>query len=150
MIHNMRFVYPFQQIVDLKTNEKKQAESELSQAIGVLTEAERELAALVLSRHQMQQQLADGVASGVPMSDLLVRQQYVEFLEERIRAARQKITSAERTVEVQRHALTERTVDEKVWLKAREKAKELFQSTFLKHAQNELDEIATVRSRTAR
>ncbi|MMZ70906.1 hypothetical protein D1872_340920 [compost metagenome] len=41
--------------------------------------------------------------------------------------------------------LTDKMLDEQVWLKAREKAKVRFQQELLLQEQNELDEMATVR-----
>jgi flagellar FliJ protein len=149
MIRLMKFRYSFQKVLDIKTNEKKQAESILSQAIEMMTSAEQELSELMLAKYRMQQQLVDEAASKRPMANLIAGQQYVDHLEERIQSVKRKLLAAEQRVNEVRQQLTDRTVDEKVWLKAREKAHASHRTEAERRAQYEMDEIATLRSRFA-
>jgi flagellar FliJ protein len=146
----MKFVYSFQKVVDLKTNEKKQAESVLSQALGDMASAEQELSELMLLKYRVQQQLVDEAVQKRSMHELIAVQRYVDYVTDCIQAAKRKLVLAEQTVTQCRDQVTDRAVDEKVWLKAREKAYLTHHSSVLKHAQAEQDEMATLRSRLAR
>lgn len=141
----MRFAYPFQKIVDLKMTEKKQAESVLSQAIGYLASKEQQLMQALAEKLQVQEQLAAGAGTSLQASELSLKQQYVDYLEARIRAAQIEIRSAEHQVETRRLELNEKTVDQKVWLKAREKAFLTHRLEAGKKSQNELDDIVSAR-----
>ncbi len=142
----MRFVYPFQQIVDLKTNEKKQAESELSEAINNLNVVELEMNELKKNQWHQKQGLHELASEGVSIAHLLQKQQYIDFLEDRIQQSQKRMSLAEQAVEDSRKTLTDRMVDEKVWLQTKEKAKVAFQTSMLQIEQNQLDEMATMRT----
>jgi flagellar FliJ protein len=142
----MRFVYPFQQIVDLKTNEKKQAESELSEAINNLNVVELEMNELKKTQWHQKQDLHELASEGVSVAHLLQKQQYIDFLEDRIQQSLKRMSLAEQAVEDTRKMLTDRMVDEKVWLQTKEKAKVAFQTSMLQIEQNQLDEMATMRT----
>lgn len=146
----MKFVYSFQKVLDVKTNEKKQAESSLSQAIGIMAELEKELSGLVRTKQQTQLRLSEQSTEKRTMADMLSVQQYVEFLEGQIQLMKRKLLESERSVNELRERLTERTMDEKVWLNAREKAHGMYMTEVQRRMQNELDEMATMRSRVAR
>lgn len=141
----MRFTYPFQKIVDLKLNEKKLAESVLSQAVGVLASKEQQLSSVQAEKLRVQEQLAVGAGTSLSVSELTMKQQYVNFLEERIRTTQTEVRSAEHQVETRRVELSEKTIDQKVWMKAREKAFLSHQHEVGKRTQNELDDIVSAR-----
>lgn len=141
----MRFTYPFQKIVDLKLNEKKLAESVLSQAVGVLASKEQQLSSVQAEKLRVQEQLAVGAGTSLSVSELTMKQQYVNFLEERIRTTQAEVRSAEHQVETRRVELSEKTIDQKVWMKAREKAFLSHQHEVGKRTQNELDDIVSAR-----
>jgi len=145
----MKFMYAFQRVLDVKTNEKKQAETVLAEAISALSETERELSELMLAKYRTQQQLVEAASSKRPMADMIAGQQYVDFLEERIQATKRKLLAAEQIVNDLRRQLTDKAVDEKVWLKAKEKAHTAHLTEVERRAQYELDEMANARSRFA-
>lgn len=145
----MKFIYSFQKVLDVKTIEKKQAESMLAEAVGAAAAAERELSEWMVAKHRMQQQLSEDTQRGRPMAGLIEGQQYVEFIDARIQAAKRSLHQAEKRASELRDALVDRTVDEKVWLKAKDKAFDAFRAKVERTAQHELDEIATMRSRYA-
>ncbi|HZG77469.1 MAG TPA: flagellar export protein FliJ [Paenibacillus sp.] len=146
----MKFVYAFQKVLDVKTNEKKQAESQLSQAVGAMTLAERELSDLMLAKYRQQEKLSDDATKGRPMAEMIAGQQYVDHLEERIRAAKRKLVAAEKHVNDLRERLADRSVDEKVWLNAKDRALAVHRAEAERRSQYEMDEMATLRSRFAR
>jgi len=145
----MKFHYSFQKVLDVKTNEKKQAESMLAEAIGMLAEAERALAELEAERERTLARLHEEALRGQTMAGLIAGQEYAAHLDDAIARAARRLKEAEKYAEEVRAVLLERSVEEKVWQKAKEKAYENFRVQAERLLQNELDDIATVRSRFA-
>lgn len=141
----MKFQYAFQKIVDLKSNEKTQAEWMLSSAIGKLQAEEKSLNELYEMRDQMYQAQQEAASRCVPISEIRNIQIYVEYLEECIERKRDDIRLAHVNVTKKKQVLSDKMLDEKVWLKARDKSQEKFRHESLLREQNELDEMATVR-----
>ncbi|GAB6931500.1 hypothetical protein JCM10914A_54830 [Paenibacillus sp. JCM 10914] len=141
----MKFHYAFQKIVDLKGNEKTQAEWMLSSAIGRLQAEENRLQELNQKRDQMYAAQQEAAARCTPVSEIRSIQAYAQHLEECMERKRADIRTAHVNVTSKQQALNEKMLDEKVWLKARDKSREKFRHESLLREQNELDEIATVR-----
>ncbi|GIP21426.1 flagellar export protein FliJ [Paenibacillus sp. J22TS3] len=139
----MNFKYMYQKVVDLKSNEKTQAEWMLSAAIGELQAEQRTLEQLMEDKARANDaMLSEGGSSMLRLQEL---QRYVEHLDRCIKKKLEDIESAEINVEHKKSQLSSRLLDEKVWLKAKEKAKTAFEQQILLREQNELDEMATVR-----
>jgi flagellar FliJ protein len=141
----MRFHYAFQNIVDLKGNEKTQAEWMLSSALVKLQEEEKTLYEYELNRQELSKQLQMEIENSSPVAKVQGIQTYVEHLEQCIVRKHADVRQANVAVRKNQNHLTEKMLDEKVWIKSREKAKDKFQHETLLREQNELDEIATVR-----
>lgn len=141
----MGFQYAFQKIVDLKTNEKTQAEWMLSTAIGRLQEEKKTLSELQASRNKLAEELMHQSERSTPVFILRELQGYAEHLDQCIVRKNSDVHHANINVQKKQDVLTHKLLDEKVWLKSREKAKEQFQHEILLQEQNELDEMATVR-----
>lgn len=139
----MNFKYMYQKVVDLKSNEKTQAEWMLSAAIGELQAEQRTLDQLIEDKARANEHmLSEGASSMLRLQEL---QRYVEHLDRCIKKKLGDIESAEMNVDHKKSQLNTRVLDEKVWLKAKEKAKSAFEQQILLREQNELDEMATVR-----
>jgi len=145
----MAFKYPFQKVLDVKSSEKKEAESQLARAFAALTEAERELQAAVSEKERAQARLAEEALGPLAMAEIVASQRYVDFLEIRIKEADLRYKDAERRVSELRERLIDRTMDEKIWLNAKEKALTEFRKETERRSQLELDEMASARSRYA-
>ncbi|TFE24428.1 flagellar export protein FliJ [Cohnella luojiensis] len=145
----MSFRYPLQKIVDLKGSEKSMAEWEYAAALGKLRNEEELLQHLYDERHEIERQLQETSVRPTPLTRLLSMQRYIEILDERIQRQREGVRSAELLVRKRQGHLTDKMVDEKVWLNARDRALERFRSDRLAKEQNELDEIAIVRAAAA-
>jgi flagellar protein FliJ len=141
----MKFHYAFQKIVDLKSNEKTQAEWMLSSAIGKLQAEEKNLNELYEMRDQMYRAQQEVASRCVPVAEIRNIQVYAEYLEECIERKRDDIRIAHVNVTKKQKVLSDKMLDEKVWLKARDKSQEKFRHESLLREQNELDEMATVR-----
>jgi flagellar FliJ protein len=141
----VRFHYTFQKVVDLKGNEKTQAEWMLSSALGELQAQERSLDDLTVQRIAMIQSLQHAAEQKTPMAKIREMQEYVDYLDKSIARKHMDISMAHQEVQCKQDQLSTRVLDEKVWLKAKDKAQTLFQQSMILREQNELDEMATVR-----
>lgn len=141
----MKFRFPFQKIVNLKSNEKTQAEWMLAEAIGKLREEEGMLEALKAEQERQFTRLAQLSGQPTPISEIRFIQHYIESLEHKIEEKRQDIRRAQGEVDERKQALLAKMRDEKIWLKAREKAFVKFTAAVLKREQSEIDEIAVTR-----
>lgn len=143
----MRFRYAFQKIVDLKTNEKMQAEWILSQAVGQLTREEACLSDLRSRKEELRQHVCEAAARRATISELLLMQQYMDHIDQQIDLKNKDVLAARRNVSERQEQLSEKMLQEKVWSKAREKAFEKFSARVRKREQDELDEMAAIRHR---
>ncbi|CAG7623558.1 flagellar export protein FliJ [Paenibacillus allorhizosphaerae] len=143
----MRFRYSFQKIVDLKTNEKTQAEWILSDAIVKLKDEESKLHDLEHVKSEMQEELHHAAGHRTTVSNLLLLQSFVEQIDQRIQAKHKDLQTAKTDVQKKQDDLTGKMLEEKVWTKAKERAFQRFSAHVLKKEQDNLDEMATNRFR---
>lgn len=141
----MRFQYSFQKVVDLKTNEKSQAEWLLSSAVGELQAEEQTLQQLVSERNRVMMTIQSTAGDCAPLSKIQEMQAYINHLDQCIARKNKDVQHAQQNVQSKQTFLTDKMLDEQVWLKAREKASVRFQQEMLLREQNELDEMASVR-----
>lgn len=141
----MKFRYVYQKVVDLKSNEKTQAEWMLSAAVGELQSEQRSLDQLFEEQSRIASEIQTEMLHRAPMIKLQELQWYLDSLEQSIARKIGDVKRAEQNVENKKEILSGKMLDEKVWLKAKEKARDRFQHEMLLREQNELDEMATVR-----
>ncbi|MBU5350953.1 flagellar export protein FliJ [Paenibacillus silvae] len=141
----MKFRYHFQKVVDLKSNEKTQAEWMLSSAIGKLQTEEEHLMQLINDRNSLMEIIQSSAESCASASSLQELQRYAYHLDECISKKSSDVKHAQVNVQRNQTFLNGKVIDEKVWLGARDKAKIRFQQEMLLREQNDLDEMATVR-----
>ena len=141
----MKFRYPLQKIVDLKNTEKTQAEWLLSQALGRLREEEQFLSDLHNEKGRQQEMLSRSSDIPTAISEIQYIQAYINYLELQIERKQKDVRTAQSNVANQQQFLLERSIDEKVWTKAREKALHQFSELMQKKDQQVLDEMASGR-----
>lgn len=141
----MRFHYTFQKVVDLKGNEKTQAEWMLSSALGELQAQEKSLDELMNQRSALMSSLQSAAQQKTPLSKLREMQDYADYLDRCIARKQSDISRAHVEVQSKQNNLSTKVLDEKVWLKAKDKAQTAFLQNMSLREQNELDEMATVR-----
>ncbi|MDF2668702.1 MAG: hypothetical protein K0R67_1008 [Paenibacillus sp.] len=141
----MRFRYPLQKLLDLKANEKTQAEWGLSEAVGVLQSELAQLSDYQQNRNDVQQQLGQASTNRTTVSQLLQHQDFLDYLEKQINRKQADVKAAELEVELKQMKLGEKVKEEKVWEKAKEKAFDQFSALMQKKEQDEMDEIALTR-----
>jgi flagellar FliJ protein len=145
----MTFRYPLQKIVNLKGSEKSMAEWEYAASIGKLKIEEERLEHLHQERREVEQTLQEISLQPTPLTRMTMLQRYLDVVDERIRLQYEGVHSAASQVKMRQSQLTDKMVDEKVWLNARDRALERFRNDRLAKDQNELDEIAIVRAAAA-
>jgi flagellar FliJ protein len=141
----MKFRYSFQKIVDLKNNEKTQAEWVLSEALGQLRTEETSLFQLSEQKLELSQQIGAQSESSTTISQMLILQNYMNHLDHQIVKKNEDIQLAEHVVVTKKEHLSEKIIDEKVWVRAREKAYSQFRTVAGRKEQEVLDEISTNR-----
>lgn len=80
-----------------------------------------------------------------PMAKIREMQDYMDYLDTCITRKHLDIRRAHVEVQHKQDHLSTKVLDEKVWLKAKDKAQTIFQQNMILREQNELDEMATVR-----
>ncbi|MEK0316040.1 flagellar export protein FliJ [Cohnella sp. 56] len=146
----MRFRYPLQKIVDLKGSEKSMAEMEYAASLGRLRSEEEQLDSLSKERGAYEQEISERSAKPTALAELHLLQDYISFLDDKIRQQRQGVRAAEEHVRQRQTFLTDKMVDEKVWQNARAKSLQKFRQEALMKEQSELDEIALRRTSAVR
>jgi len=146
----MKFRYPLQKIVDLKGSEKSMAEWEYAASLGRLRTEEERLRELYDERKGLEEAIESASRRPTPLNELVLTQRYMQVVDGRIRDQHEGVRSAEAHARKRQGQLTDKMVDEKVWLNARDRALERFRSERLAIEQNELDEIAIVRAASSR
>lgn len=146
----MRFRYPLQKIVDLKSSEKSMAEWEYAASLGRLREEEECLRDLRARRADAEERLAGAASRGAALAELSAMQDYLDALDRQINRQSDQVAAAEALVRERQGRLAEKSVEEKVWLNTREKAYAAFKAAWQTKQQNELDEIAIVRAASTR
>ncbi len=138
----MRFKYPLQKVVNLKKTEKTNAEMLLARSLGHLRLVEMTLSELEQEWEEIQQMLVDTAQSPFTVTQLITIQGYLDYLEQCIQRKRIEAQQAVEDVKQKQVHLTEKTVDEKVWLKTKERAYQKYMTVMQRKEQYELDEIA--------
>jgi flagellar FliJ protein len=139
------FRYPLQKIVDLKVNEKTQAEWVLSHAMGILQEEELSLNSLHSEKNEIHADLISVVGISANISQLQTFQNYMTHLDNKIMKKTMDVKRAEQNVVHKKDHLSDKMMDEKVWSKAKDKAKMMFDALERTKEQQVLDEMATTR-----
>lgn len=141
----MRFRYSYQKIVDLKENEKTQAEWILTSAVGKLREEEKSLHCLRTEKEELHDRLNRTAEVRTTASQLMSYQSYINHLDQKIELKSADVRHAERNVVQKQQLLASRTMEEKVWNQAREKAYQQHRMLLMKKEQETLDEMAVSR-----
>lgn len=100
---------------------------------------------LIEQRSTVMLSLQTAAQQKTPMAKLREMQDYVDYLDKCIARKLSDISLAHIEVQSKQDQLSTKVLDEKVWLKAKDKAQTAFVQNMNLREQNELDEMATVR-----
>lgn len=126
------------------------AEWEYAASLGRLRSEEEQLDQLRQERGAYEQELTERSSRPTALAELHLLQDYISFLDDRIKQQRQGVRAAEEHVQQRQVFLTDKMMDEKVWQNARSKSLQKYRQEALIREQNELDEIALRRASARR
>jgi len=141
----MRFRYKLQKIVDLKSNQKAQAEWMLSMAMSKMKLEEQSLEELERTRQSLTDSMQEAALATVSAAELAMLQSYLQHIDLLIQRKVQQLNLARLEVAERSDQLVARMKDEKIWHKARERSLSAFRADFNRREQAILDEMASVR-----
>ncbi|WP_213411255.1 flagellar export protein FliJ [Xylanibacillus composti] len=141
----MLYRYPLQKIVDLKNNEKKQAEWMLAAAVGQLQTEEQGLQGILAEKQRVQETMKQSSSASVSIQSLQLLQEYVDHLARKAEEQTAQVNKAQQRLEHSQDQLKGCMLDEKKWSMSKEKAYQHYIRDLGRKEQNELDEIAVVR-----
>lgn len=135
------FRYPLQKIVDLKGNEKTQAEWMFSKAVFRLREEQDSLNRLESEKEMW----LNGICESQTVYELQAAQEYVSHLNQQILHKHLDVNDANQQVASSQDRLTDKMKNEKVWNNAKERAMHKFTERMQKQEQEAIDELAVMR-----
>ncbi|MFK3961011.1 flagellar export protein FliJ [Pseudalkalibacillus hwajinpoensis] len=141
-----RFQFPFQRILDVKENEKSQAQLEMAESLKVQVDLERSVSSLEQQIYAMRLRLEQRQLDGLSITDLLKEEEHIAYLERQLQQKKNELMQAENQVSEQKDTLASKVKEEKTWQSIKETRKEEFQRDMQILEQNELDDLTTVRA----
>ena len=135
-----KFSFSMEKILDIRTFEKKQAESELSMAMM----KEREIQAQIDSLTEKRALCVIDAEKSTDFSVIVNSQKYLKFIEKKTEELSLELAQAQIVSEEKRGALQECIKKEKALEKLKEKKYEEWKKEIKKEEQKEMDEILNV------
>lgn len=142
----MKFRYPLQKVVDLKSNQRTQAEWLLAEAIGVFNKRQTTFDQLQLQIRQTQQEMDQATQGASPISRIQMLQEHLNYLQLQLGEEQIRLQQAEKKMEQTQQKLTDKMRDEKVWTTSKDNAYSRFVAEQQKKEQQDIDELASARS----
>lgn len=140
-----RFIFPMQNILDMKEKLEEQEKNQYSQANRRLQEAEAEQEALALRLEREKEKLQEDISASLNIKEIRRREEAVEILRMYVRQQMLVVKQREKEVEVARERLNEAMKERKTFEKLREHALEKFRIEENLREQKEVDEIVSYR-----
>ena len=141
-----RFQFPFQRILDVKENEKSQAQLEMAESLKVQVDLEHSLATLEQEVYSKRLRLEQRQLDGLSITDLLKEEEHIAYLERQLQQKKQQLNQIEEQLSEQKDTLASKVKEEKTWQSIKETRKEEFHRDMQILEQNELDDLTTVRA----
>ncbi|WP_273851619.1 flagellar export protein FliJ [Guptibacillus spartinae] len=132
--------------MDVKENEKSQAQLEMAESLKVQVGLEYETHQLEKDIHAMRERLEQRQLEGLPILELLKEEEHIAYLEKQLERKRQQLNQVEHRVSEQQDTLASKVREEKTWQSIKETRKEEFDHDQKMIEQNELDDLNTVRA----
>lgn len=141
----MRFHYPLQKIVDLRTNQRTQAEWVLSEAMNLFQQEQETQQRLYEQLEGIQHEMDQVIKEASSISKIQLLQENIIFLQNQLVEQQERVKMSEQLIGKSQQNLTNKMQDEKVWTTTKDKAHVRFVSNLLKKEQQEMDEMAGMR-----
>lgn len=140
-----RFVFPMQNILNMKEKLEEQAKNQYSQANMRLQLEQEKQEALELRLSNEKKKLKEEISSSLKIDEIRRREDGVEILRMYVRQQMLVVKQCEKEVEVARNHLNEAMKERKTFEKLREKAFEKFRIEENLREQKEVDELVSYR-----
>lgn len=140
-----RFIFPLQNILNMKEKLEDQAKNEYGLANMRLVEAQEEYDRLEHRMELAKESLKEAVSSVLDIRDIKRREEAVEILRMYVRQQKLIVLQREKELEVARKHLAEAMIERKTYEKLREKAFEKFLAEENVKEQKEVDELVSYR-----
>lgn len=140
-----RFVFPMQNILNMKEKLEEQEKNQYAQANMRLQEAIAEQEALELRLENEKRKLQEDISDALDISEIRRREDAVEILRMYVRQQMLVVKQREKEVEVARERLNEAMKERKTFEKLREHAFERFCIEENLREQKEVDELVSYR-----
>jgi flagellar FliJ protein len=139
----MTYSFPYQKIVDLKSNQTSQAKWLFQSAMKLLKTEQEQLVEMIKEKEEIAERLSHLHETGSSVSELLIYQNYLFHIDSTINLQNNEVEKAESKVTTCRHDLTRYEAQEKVWHKLKEKRFRQYVVELNREEQKESDEISS-------
>ena len=140
-----RFIFPLQNLLNMKEKLEEQAKNEYSQANMRLLEAEEQLRFIIRRRERAEDALRDVVVETLDVREIKRREDAVEILKMYVRQQEIVVEQRRQDVEQARVKMAEAMMERKKFEKMREKAFNEFLAEENRKEQKEIDELVSYR-----
>ena len=140
-----KFIYPLQNVLNLKEKMESQEKSLFQAAMNELRNEQEELAHLEQRKSGYEERLKESVSSRLDLLNVKTNKEAVEILKDMIRQQTGKVRLAERRVEVARKRLEEAVKERKTLEKLKDDAFSQYKKDYEKEEQKEIDELVNFR-----
>lgn len=138
-----KFIYKMQNILNLKEKLEEQAKTAFGLARRKVIEEELKLTQMEEQKEDYQLQIREGLDGQLNVQKLILLQQAVEMMKERIKLQKIRIIDAKHQQEQARLRLTQAVMERKTQEKLRENAFEEFKQELNQQEKKEVDELVS-------
>lgn len=137
-----KFNFTMQKVLNLKEKNREQEEWNYARILQSLNEERDILTKLLLEKEEQQDLILENQQKGVSIETINLHQSYIQHIEDSIKHQTRKISKLERDLSEKQQELLLLKIDEKKWLKLKEKKFNEFIVKENQIEQIEIDEIA--------
>ncbi|WP_269082706.1 flagellar export protein FliJ [Guptibacillus hwajinpoensis] len=133
-------------MLDVKENEKAQAQLEMAEVLKMQVDLERAIATLDQEIYSMRERLEQRQLDGLSITELLKAEEHISYLERQLQGQQNQLIQINTQLSSHQDALATKVKEEKTWQSIKETRKEEFHRDLQIIEQNELDDLNTVRA----
>lgn len=140
-----KFIFPMENLLNLKRKLEDQAKAEYGAQLAILHEEEQKLLVLQQRKEELQEQLKQQMESVLDLIHIRQLEDGVESLKYSINVQKFRILAQQKVVEQAREKLDAAMIERKTYEKLKEKAFEEFKKELAAQEQKEVDELVSFR-----
>ncbi|WP_246055276.1 flagellar export protein FliJ [Pseudalkalibacillus caeni] len=139
------FQFQFQRLLELKENEKGQAQVEMAEAVKKQEEMEKNVLKAQQKLSVLHNELAAVQLKGISIFELRRLEGHIETLKEKLVTEQRKLHNSSLQVDQKQAELVTKVKETKTWITIRDQQKQTFIEEQSKKEQIEMDELTSVR-----